>query len=404
MKRRISLVVGSAAVAGATAAFAIGGTHAFAETAMSASASGPVSMQLDVAGLPAVGLPTVDAASLFASAQQLAQSLGLPIPPLPVTLPGLPDTSSLLSDPTGFVTGMVSNPMGILNLVSISSILAPVQGLTGGIGDPGAVLSMLPDPNALLGTVPGAAVLQSLLGNTALSSVMGTVTGAISDPMSLMSLITGGPLGSVTGILGSPTSILSTVTGSPTGVLSGLAGGGNPLGIASGLLGTVAGVDPTGLLGGLLSGAGGNPLSTVTGLVSNPTGAATGVLGTVAGLDPTGTLPGVVHTVTSTLGGLTGGLASAQTTTGGPKASINLNVPAVPQLSLPALPMVPAVGGLTSTVTGTLNGVTGTVNGLLGSLTSSLPVSIPSVSGLTGNVTKSLPVSANVCLPVVGCL
>jgi hypothetical protein len=331
MKRRISHVVGSAAVAGATAAFAIGGTHAFAETTMSASASGPVSMQLGAVGLPAVAMPTVDAASLVASAQQVAQSLGLPVPPLPVTLPGLPDTSSMLGDPTGFVTGMISNPMGILNLISISSILAPVQGLTGDIGGPGAVLSMLPDPNALLGTVPGAAVLQSLLGNTALSSVMGSATGTISDPTSLMSLVTGGPLGSVTG------------------------------------------------------------------LVSNPTGAATGVLGTVGGLDPTGTVPGVAHTVTSTLGGLTGGLASARTTAGAPRASIDLNVPAVPQLSLPALPMVPAVGGLTSTVTGT-------VNGLLGSLTSSLPVSIPSVSAVTGNATKSLPVSANVCLPVVGCL
>jgi hypothetical protein len=380
MKRRISLVVGSAAVAGATAAFAIGGSHAFALTAMSASASGPVSTQLDAASLPTVAAPTVDTASLFGSAQAVAQSLGLPIP----TLPGLPDTTALLSDPTGFVTGMLSNPMGLLNLVSISSILAPVQGLAGGIGGPGAVLSMLPDPNALLGTIPGAAMLQGLLGNTALSSV----TGSISDPMSLLSLITGGPLGSVTGILGAPTSILSTVTGDPAGLLSGLAGGGSPLGIAT----------------GLLSGVGGNPLSTVTGLVGNPTGIATGVLGTVAGLDPTGTLPGVVHTVTSTLGGLTGGLTSAQTSAGGSAPSISLNVPAVPQLSLPAVPMIPSVGGVTSTVTGALTTVTGTVSSLLGSVTHALPVSVPSVSGLTGNLTRSLPVSSAVCLPVVGCL
>ena len=36
---------------------------------------------------------------------------------------------------------------------------------------------MLPDPNALLGTIPGADVLNSLLGNTPLSGVFGTVTG-----------------------------------------------------------------------------------------------------------------------------------------------------------------------------------------------------------------------------------
>jgi hypothetical protein len=48
--------------------------------------------------------------------------------------------------------------------------------------------------------------------------------------------------------------------------------------------------------------------------------------------------------------------------------------------------------------------VTGTVNSLLGSVTSSLPVQLPQISDVTGNLTKSLPVSANVCLPVVGCL
>src|SRR6267143_6190759 len=53
MKRRISLVVGSATLAGATAALAIGGTHAFADSEMSAQASSPaVSAQVNVVELP----------------------------------------------------------------------------------------------------------------------------------------------------------------------------------------------------------------------------------------------------------------------------------------------------------------------------------------------------------------
>ncbi len=422
MKRRISLVVGSATLAGATAALAIGGTHAFADTSMSASASSPaMSAEFQVAGLPAIALPTIDPSSLFNSAQQVAQSLGLPLPPLPINIPA---ANELISDPTGFVSGIASDPMGLLNIIDVSSILAPVQGVTGMLPDPSSILAMLPDPNALLGNLPGADLLNGLLGGNALSGVMTTVSGVVGNPTSLLSIINSSPLGNVAGILGDPTSILTNVTSNPTaavgsvvdtvagldptGIVSGLLGGGDPTGIVSSLLNTVAGVDPTGLVSGLLGGLGGNPLNAVTGIVSNPTGAVSGVLNTVAGLDPTGTLPSVVNTVTSSLGGITGGTsAQAQTTAANSSAAVNINVPALPQVALPALPLLPslpAVGNLTSTVTNTLNTVTGTVNSLLGSVTSSLPVQLPQISGVTGNLTKSLPVSANVCLPVVGCL
>ena len=56
-------------------------------------------------------------------------------------------------------------------------------------------------------------------------------------------------------------------------------------------------------------------------------------------------------------------------------------------------------------MTSTLNTVTGTVNGLLGSVTNvASRVGSVGLRRITGNLTKSLPVSANVCLPVVGCL
>ena len=427
MKRRISLVVGSAALAGATAALAVGGTHAFADSsAIAADASGPgMSATLSIASLPSLGaLPTIDSGSIFGSAQQVAQSLGLPLPPLPVNLP--PAANQLISDPTGFVTGIAQNPMSVLNVIDVSSILAPVQGVTGGLGNPANILSMLPDPNALLGSLPGLDVLNGLIGSSALSGVVGTVTGIAGNPASLVSSVTGDPLGAVTGLVGDPTSILSGImsnpTGSlssvlsmvggldPTGIVSGIAGGGDPTGVVSSVLSTVAGLDPTGLVGGLMNGLGGNPLNAVTGVVNNPTGAASGLLNTAAGLDPTGTLPGVVNTVTSTLGGVTGGItggsASASTTAGGSQAQaqVNLNMPALPQVNLPALPLVPSVSGVTDTVNNTLNTVTGTVNNLLGSVTNALPVHVPQVSDVTGNLTQSLPVSANVCLPVVGCL
>ena len=71
---------------------------------------------------------------------------------------------------------------------------------------------------------------------------------------------------------------------------------------------------------------------------------------------------------------------------------------------LRGLPLIPSVSGVTDTVNNTLNTVTGTVNNLLGSVTNALPVHVPQVSDVTSNLTQSLPVSANVCLPVVGCL
>ncbi|HEX6493564.1 MAG TPA: hypothetical protein VF112_08615, partial [Candidatus Dormibacteraeota bacterium] len=97
MKRRISLVVGSAALAGATAAIAVGGTHAFADSAVAADASGAgMSASVSIASLPSLGaVPTIDTSSLFGSAQQVAQSLGLPLPPLPVNLP--PAANQLVS-------------------------------------------------------------------------------------------------------------------------------------------------------------------------------------------------------------------------------------------------------------------------------------------------------------------
>ena len=286
MKRRISLVVGSAALAGATAALAVGGTHAFADSsAIAADASGPgMSATLSIASLPSLGaLPTIDSGSIFGSAQQVAQSLGLPLPPLPVNLP--PAANQLISDPTGFVTGIAQNPMSVLNVIDVSSILAPVQGVTGGLGNPANILSMLPDPNALLGSLPGLDVLNGLIGSSALSGVVGTVTGIAGNPASLVSSVTGDPLGAVTGLVGDPTSILSGIMSNPTGSLSSV-------------LSMVGGLDPTGLVGGLMNGLGGNPLNAVTGVVNNPTGAASGLLNTAAGLDPTGTLPGVVNTVT----------------------------------------------------------------------------------------------------------
>jgi len=132
------------------------------------------------------------------------------------------------------------------------------------------------------------------------------------------------------------------------------------------------------------------------------------MLNTASQADATGVVGSVVNTVTSALGSGAGS-ASTRITAGSPqpKAQVNVNVPAPPPVSLPALPELPAVGGVTSTVSKTLNSVTGTVNGLLGSVTSSLPLSVPSISSInnvTGILTPSLPVAPNACLQVVGCL
>jgi phage-related protein len=303
IKRRFSLVVG------ATAAL-VGGTYAFADAASAQASTRDMQAEVSTSGLPAIASPTIDTRSLFYSAKQIAQSLGLPLPPLGSLPVSLSNTDQLTSDPTGVVTGILNNPMGVLNVVDISSVLAPVSGLTGGVSS----------------------------------------------------------------IVSNPTTAMATLTSDPISTINAL-------------LGTVASADPTGLVSGVIQGLGGNPVSIVTGVVSNPTGAVSsllsnpagavsGVLNTVSQADPTGLVGSVVNTVTS-------------------------------QVSVPALPVLPVVGDVTSTVSNTLNSVTGTVNGLLGSVTSSLPLPVPSTSSInnvTGNLTSSLPVAANVCLQVVGCL
>jgi hypothetical protein len=256
IKRRFSLVVG------ATAALAIGGTHAFADAAAAQASSPDMQAEVSISGLPAIAGPTIDTGSLFDSAQQIARS-------------------------------------------------------------------------ALLGTIPGADVLQGLLGDSgALSPVLGS-------------------------IVSNPTTAVATLTS--------------------------------------------DPVSTVTGLVGDPTGAVSSVRSAVASLDPTGVVGSGVNTVTSGLGSGTGS-ASAQVTPGSSqtKAQVNIDVPALPQASLPALPGLPAAGDVTSAVSNTLTSVTGTANGLLGSVTNSVP-SISSINNVTGNLTSSLSAAANVCLQVVGC-
>jgi hypothetical protein len=303
IKRRFSLVVG------ATAAL-VGGTYAFADAASARASTPDMQAEVSASGLPAIASPTIDTRSLFYSAQQIAQSLGLPLPPLGSLPVSLSNTDQLTSDPTGVVTGILNNPMGVLNVVDISSVLAPVSGLTGGVSS----------------------------------------------------------------IVSNPTTAMATLTSDPISTINAL-------------LGTVASADPTGLVSGVIQGLGGNPVSIVTGVVSNPTGAVSSLLS-----NPTGAVPGLLNTVSQAdPTGLVGSVVNTVTS----------------QVSVPALPVLPVVGDVTSTVSNTLNSVTGTVNGLLGSVTSSLPLSVPSTSSInnvTGNLTSSLPVAANVCLQVVGCL
>ena len=303
IKRRFSLVVG------ATAAL-VGGAYAFADAASAKASTPDMQAEVSTSGLPAIASPTTDTRSLFYSAQQIAQSLGLPLPPLGSLPISLSNTDQFTSDPAGVGAGILNNPMGVLNVVDTSSVLAPVSGLTGG------------------------------------------VSSIVSNPTTAMASLTSDPISTI-----------------------------------NSLLGTVASADPTGLVSGVVQGLGGNPVSIVTGVVSNPTGAVSsllsnptgavsGVLNTMSQADPTGLVGSVVNTVTS-------------------------------QVGVPALPVVPVVGDVTSTVSNTLNSVPGTVNGLLGSVTSSLPLSVPSTSSInnvTGNLTSSPPVAANVCLQVVGCL
>jgi phage-related protein len=208
-------------------------------------------------------------------------------------------------------------------LVAGATAALAIGGGTHAFADAAAAQASTPDMRAEL-SIPGPP------GSSALSRVLGSVSSTASDPTTAMATLTSDPVSTVTGLVGDP---ISTING---------------------LLGTVAGAGPTGLVSGVIQDLAGNPVSTVTGIVSNPTGAVSsllsnptdavsGVLNTVSQADSTGVAGNVVNTVTSGL---------------------------------------PAVGDLTSTVSKTLNSVTGTVNGLPGSATSSRPPSAPSISSI----------------------
>jgi hypothetical protein len=156
-----------------------------------------VEQQDSNSGLPAISTPTIDTRSVFDSAPHIAQSLGLPLPPLsgpercgeqrrqprchgcgrqrhrqhqprdPIsTINGLLGTVTS-ADPTGLLSGVIQDLTG-----------TPVSTVTGIVGNPtGAVSSLLRNPtdavSGVLNTVSQADP-RGLVGN-----VVNTVTSAL---------------------------------------------------------------------------------------------------------------------------------------------------------------------------------------------------------------------------------